>query len=460
MKTIACLPRVGLGLALAVVMSGCGSDEPPASGPEPGGSAGAGGAAGGRPGPGGGAQGGAGGSAGPASTGGAGGGAGGAGGSAAGGSGGSARPDAGAGRADAASAVEGGASAPPASGSRTQILTLDTTAAGAAVMGDVPSFPVAVTLDATTFDFAQARPKGEDIRFANAEGQPLPYEIELWDAAAKRAAIWVKVDVKGNGTQTIKMTWGDPAAPAASDGAAVFDVKEGFMGVWHLSEPGSTQAGGYKDSTANQGHATGVRMTAQGTGAGRMGNAISLNGGMNQFAAAAVDKSRIDAAAAHKMTYSIWFNYKTHTKSYQCMFSKGEGDFRLHFVGQASDYGGRHLTESCLQSAQTNDVCPVDRMNGTNAQAGTWYHILGIHDFPSVRFYVNGKFEAERISDTTWQTDNNRSVTIGNNASSQGRSFDGLLDEARVMLVAKDVNWIKLEYESQREGQKFLTFTK
>ena len=27
------------------------------------------------------------------------------------------------------------------------------------------------------------------------------------------------------------------------------------------------------------------------------------------------------------------------------------------------------------------------------------------------------------------------------------------------MLVAKDVNWIKLEYESQREGQKFLSFT-
>ena len=40
------------------------------------------------------------------------------------------------------------------------------------------------------------------------------------------------------------MTWGDPAAAAASDGKAVFDVKEGFMGVWHLSEPGSNQPGG------------------------------------------------------------------------------------------------------------------------------------------------------------------------------------------------------------------------
>jgi hypothetical protein len=356
-------------------------------------------------------------------------------------------------------AVDAAPSAPPAAGTKSRTIKLDTTAAGAAVMGDVPGFPVAVTLDGTSFDFSQAKPRGEDIRFAAADGKPLPYEIEVWDAVAKKAALWVKVDVKGNSAQLIKMTWGDPGATAASDGKAVFDVKEGFMGVWHLSEPGSNQAGGYKDSTANEAHATGVRMTAEGTGTGRVGNAILLNGGMNQWAAATPEKSRIEATAAHKMTYSIWFNYKTHTKSYQCMFSKGEGDFRLHFVGQASDYGGRHLTENCLQSAQTNDVCPVDRMDGTNAQAGTWYHILGIHDYPSTRYYVNGEFEAERISNTTWQTDNNRGVTIGNNASSQGRSFDGFLDEARVMLVAKDVNWIKLEYESQREGQKFLSFT-
>jgi hypothetical protein len=38
------------------------------------------------------------------------------------------------------------------------------------------------------------------------------------------------------------------------------------------------------------------------------------------------------------------------------------------------------------------------------------------------------------------------------------RSWDGLLDEARVLSVAKDANWIKLDYESQKEGSKFLSF--
>jgi hypothetical protein len=56
----------------------------------------------------------------------------------------------------------------------------------------------------------------------------------------------------------------------------------------------------------------------------------------------------------------------------------------------------------------------------------------------------------------TWTT-GTKEVAIGNNSSSMGRSWDGYLDEARVMKVVKDANWVKLEYESQREGQKFLT---
>ena len=55
------------------------------------------------------------------------------------------------------------------------------------------NYPVAVILNAMNFDFAQAKPLGEDIRFGKADGTPLPYSIELWDAAAKAAAIWVKV---------------------------------------------------------------------------------------------------------------------------------------------------------------------------------------------------------------------------------------------------------------------------
>jgi hypothetical protein len=42
----------------------------------------------------------------------------------------------------------------------------------------------------------------------------------------------------------------------------------------------------------------------------------------------------------------------------------------------------------------------------------------------------------------------------------QGRFWDGVLDEARVPKVPKDEHWIKLDYESQREGSKLLSFWK
>jgi hypothetical protein len=50
-------------------------------------------------------------------------------------------------------------------------------------------------------------------------------------------------------------------------------------------------------------------------------------------------------------------------------------------------------------------------------------------------------------------------VGLGNNTTwADGRrSWDGLLDEARVLDVVKDASWVKLDYESQREGQKLVT---
>ena len=73
--------------------------------------------------------------------------------------------------------------------------------------------------------------------------------------------------------------------------------------------------------------------------------------------------------APEKMTYSIWVNAKSHNVEYQAMFTKGEGDFRLHYFGKAEYYGNRHLTESCLESSVSNDVCPVSRQ-GADVKPG------------------------------------------------------------------------------------------
>ena len=44
---------------------------------------------------------------------------------------------------------------------------------------------MAVLLNAQNFDFTQAKPAGEDIRFSKMDGTLLPYNIETWDTAGQ-----------------------------------------------------------------------------------------------------------------------------------------------------------------------------------------------------------------------------------------------------------------------------------
>jgi Concanavalin A-like lectin/glucanases superfamily/Domain of unknown function (DUF2341) len=336
-------------------------------------------------------------------------------------------------------------------------IDLDTTSSGANVTGDVAKYPVPLVLSAANFDFAQAKNDGADLRFSTVEGAPLPYAIESWDSAAKVAAVWVKVDVKGNQKSQIVMSWGNAAATSTGDSHAVFATADGFVGVWHLSEAGSTTPSAYKDATANEANATGIAMQADSVADGRVGKAALLVHDKKQYIQVEEAEKNKLFDIFNQMTYSIWVKPASHTVEYQCMFSKGEGGFRIHFYGSADwdENKGKNITEICVESS--GDLCPVNPGGGTDVAPGKWFHLVGVHDHPKITYFINGAQEASESDSGGWKSDASKKVSIGNNSSSLGRAFDGVLDEARIMNVPKDQNWIKLEYESQREGQKFLT---
>ena len=54
-------------------------------------------------------------------------------------------------------------------------------------------FPLLVRLDKDNFDFKQAKTDGSDIRFADAPGAPLAYQIDAWNSLAGTASVWVRV---------------------------------------------------------------------------------------------------------------------------------------------------------------------------------------------------------------------------------------------------------------------------
>lgn len=86
-------------------------------------------------------------------------------------------------------------------------------------------FQIKIELTPENFDYAKAKPNGEDLRFVQPDGILLPYWIEKWDPSG-RSIIWVKVHTAG--LDRIAMYYGNPSADPRSDGEATFEFFDDF----------------------------------------------------------------------------------------------------------------------------------------------------------------------------------------------------------------------------------------
>ena len=107
-------------------------------------------------------------------------------------------------------------------------LYLNTAAAG--IKQTLTRFPLLVRLDSANFDFKFPR---NSIGFATANGRPLPYEIERWDAQLSLAEIWVGLDTLwgDNAGQYIQFGWGRNYLPDLSGIGGGYPE---YAGIWHM----------------------------------------------------------------------------------------------------------------------------------------------------------------------------------------------------------------------------------
>ncbi len=327
-------------------------------------------------------------------------------------------------------------------------ITMNTSATGANVAGDVAKYPVPVRLTADNFDFTQAKTDGADIRFTDAAGAALPYEIELWDATAKNAMIWVKSDIKGNNAaQYINLHWGNPAAATESNGKVVFAKEDGWVGVWHMSEPGNTTAGGYKDATANEAHGTGTNLPATATTACIAGRCPEFDHAQKRSINIGGEKAKL-FNITQKLTFSIWVKAKSYAEAYVTMFAKGDKSWRVQMFGISTwgSHNGKHLTEMCVQTGQGDGSC-LEHHND-EAKPGDWRLLTVVHDFPKMTYYIDMNMVTKNDNSAWWSGEFD--VGIGWQSQYKARWYTGNLDEARVINVPKDINWVKLNFESQK----------
>ena len=356
-----------------------------------------------------------------------------------------------------ADAAGGAGPAAPGTWSFSKTITLDTTAAGANVDEDIENYPLAVLLNAENFDFSQAQMNGADLRFFDAEGNPLPYAIESWDVEAQLGAAWVFLDVvNGNdNTQSIEMRWGNPTAEDEGDSKAVFKMEHGFYGVWHLNEDGNTDPGGYLDSSDHEAHGDGVGMIPGSQVDARIGKGSHLDNPDGQDTARwiKVTGDKIEEFNSDKvLTVSIWMlAYSYPIRSYETMICKGDTSWSLRRVQY-----GRNGYQSCLWQGSYH-LCSYN-FDGQALVTEEWLHFMLVLDEPTMTLYINGERNSSASSGGWAQGDHD--LGIGNQTQALGgrRQWDGILDEARVMHGAKSEAWAKLEFESQKESPTLLTF--
>jgi len=290
----------------------------------------------------------------------------------------------------------------------------------------VKDFPLLVRLHRDHFPFSEAEEGGSDIRFS-AGGKPLSYEIDQWDKKAGTASIWVRIPlIRGNDRRRIKIHWGKAGSPSGSDGKAVFNASNGYIGVWHLGgdvrdvvekleseDKGTTQTAGVIGGARHFPGKSGVFC----------GNDIHAlpSGGASHSTQAwfRPDSSngRIVCWGNEKRAGKVTMNYRSPPRiRMDCYFSNG--DVRAEIPGRAKG----------------------------------WTHAVHTYEDGQAILYINGEKRGEGDPRHT-QMAIERPARMWIGGWYNNYDYIGDIDEVRVSGIARSADWVRLEYENQKPMQ-------
>ena len=328
--------------------------------------------------------------------------------------------------------------------SNTLSIKLNTTAGGANIANTITGIPVLVRLRSPTIAFGQCLPDGRDLRFANSKGIHLPFEIERFDPNAQIADVWVLVDtVKGNDSTFLSVYWGNANAATQSMSSTVFDTALGYVAVWHLNDRALNDR---RDATGSGNNAVPAPGTYEGDEwtYGLIGGCDSLDDNDDHLVA-----PQLNGGGA--ITLSMWVNLYELTAS-----------LKQYFIGKA----GPVVDKPPLYSLMLNDKNQLamnvttagkpDSLSGGSIVLNAWYYVVGTYDGAMVRIYVNGAQVSSKAVLGNFDTSaTNLNIGCYDRAS---QKTHGKIDEVRILRSAQSADWVKLNYENQKENGTLVTF--
>ena len=306
-------------------------------------------------------------------------------------------------------------------------------------------FPVAVRLAANSpagfsyADMADAT-SGKELRFADASGKSLDYDIEHWDATGT-SLVWVKLPTL---TKTTRFTMYYGGRPT-DDVTASRTWSADYVGVWHMSE----EDGAVSDASGN-GLAASVDQASDGIqgasdgvfGKGRV-NSANRNHTTGRAMLKVNDSYLLDLG--NDFTLSSWVKMTATTDGsvarIACRGTDGDGNPEWE-IGLTSDsevkaYGGSG-------SSLTGTVPSV---------LNNWVHLVAVYSGTTLTVYANGMKAFEgAISEVK---NSNNKLCFGSKGGVFNGHFTGLFDEFRLRDAVCSADWVKAEYA--QAGTTFLS---
>ena len=334
---------------------------------------------------------------------------------------------------------------------------------GAEAFSDIP---VVVKLSANSpkgFSYNDCAADGSDTRFADADDNAIPFEIDTWDPSGE-SIIWVKPPSLAKDTTFAMYYCGNPLAENNPK-----EVWTAYTGVWHLNglraDTTRYSQGLYPNSTSVEGIDGHLSVVSHGGEPGKFGSSFRPNdatdynkGNFNDGGVWVVDSgddSPLDATNG-MLTVSVWIKHQNWTKYnndkifYKRLNSDNTGDPNNAFLlesASTTDNNGRLLARTSSDGRSRDE-----KYDGPDPRKD-WLHVTVAYGMNKTRctLYENGTLIKDNM--LVPLVNNNAPLVFGNtitiSESETGAgsyAWNGWIDEARYLRDAKSAEWIAAEY--------------
>lgn len=328
------------------------------------------------------------------------------------------------------------------------------------VTGTHTDFPVLIVPSAHTNIGALTLAEAQSVRIYTDSAKT----VEIAREVVSADEIHAKVPSLSTST-TLYFDWdGVRADYAAGDTYGAQNVWVGYNAVYHLEEVANTTADGYKDSTSNSNHGTGVSMVAGDEALGKLpGNGQEFNGS-TKFINLPANTLDVPTTTS-PFTIQAWINVDPADQNAPIVSGRG--------AVSGSPIVGLFLGFNGVATAGTGFLTTIvraDNNSGLNSFAddtdisdGTWHMVHTTRTSAKLRsLYLNGAFQASSTDAMTAGITTGKN-TIGaekfwidaNFTVAERRYLDGIVDEVRISSVDRSADWITTEYNNHNSNATF-----